>query len=325
MDITTLLTLGAWIAALGVGFTGFSMVRDVVEKQHRATTMSHVVGSGSSHLQRLLLRGITPFNRIAKSVLRFSGINVLIQTWSDVCNKRNLTTSPEALLSVLMMVSLVLFMLGSIVGSSPLFGIMLVICILLGIGIYVNRYQDDQKALLREQIPVAIQSMQACFNVGYSLPQTFEYLAQETETSNPLKNIFQEASAAIVAGGSVEEALEIVKRMTTEDTLVFIASALEIQHKTGASMTRILDSSAQVVKSDLALKRALKTQTAQVKLSAQVITIMPFGLLAIFSLVSPGFLDPFFESFAGMMLFGAAILMQVAGVVLVRRMLTYEG
>lgn len=90
-------------------------------------------------------------------------------------------------------------------------------------------------------------------------------------------------------------------------------------------MTRILESSTHAIKSDLALKRSLKTQTAQAKLSAQVITLMPFGLLAIFSLVSPGFLDPFFESFGGIALFGAAVVMQVAGVVLVRRMLNYEG
>ena len=48
---------------------------------------------------------------------------------------------------------------------------------------------------------------------------------------------------------------------------------------------------------------------------------MPFVLIALFSLMSPGFLSPFFESMAGMALLAAALVMQVAGVVLVHRIL----
>lgn len=323
MGITTFLTLGAWLGALSVGYSGYKLFSYVVEKQKRATEMSQAVGSSSSSLHRLLLQGIPPLLGVARALLRMKSIDLLLQTWNEVCRKRHLVTSPEALATVLLAGSFMVFATGSLIGASPLFGIMLVICVLLGIGMAVNRYQDEQRARLREQIPVAIQSMQACFNVGYSLPQTFDYLVREIP--NPLGEVFREASAVIVAGGSVEEALATIKRATQEDSLIFIASALEIQHKTGASMTRILESSAHAIKSDLALKRSLKTQTAQAKLSAQVITLMPFGLLAIFSLVSPGFLDPFFESFGGIALFGAAVVMQAAGVVLVRRMLNYEG
>lgn len=323
MGITAFLTLGAWLGALGVGYGGYTLLSQVIEKQKRATEMSQAVGSSSSNVQRLLLQGIPPLLGVARALLRIKGVAFLLNTWSEVCCKRHLTTTPEAFASVLLGGSFVLFGVGSLVGASPLFGIMLAICSFLGIGMAANRYEDEQRARLREQIPVAIQSMQACFNVGYSLPQTLDYLVQEIP--DPLREVFREASAVIVAGGSVEEALAAIKGATQEDSLIFIASALEIQHKTGASMTRILESSAHAIKSDLALKRSLKTQTAQAKLSAQVITLMPFGLLAIFSLVSPGFLDPFFESFGGIALFSAAVVMQVAGVVLVRRMLNYEG
>lgn len=49
--------------------------------------------------------------------------------------------------------------------------------------------------------------------MGYSLPQTFDYLVREIP--NPLGEVFREASAVIVAGGSVEEALATIKRATT--------------------------------------------------------------------------------------------------------------
>ena len=51
---------------------------------------------------------------------------------------------------------------------------------------------------------------------------------------------------------------------------------------------------------------------------------MPFALIGVFSLVSPGFLDPFFESAAGLILLAVAIGMQIAGISLVRRLLKVE-
>lgn len=110
----------------------------------------------------------------------------------------------------------------------------------------------------------------------------------------------------------------------SEPELVFLATALEIQHKTGGSMQRILEAARQSVVDELDLKRTLRTQTAQAKLSAQIVTAMPFALIGVFSLVSPGFLDPFFESAAGLILLAVAIGMQIAGISLVRRLLKVE-
>ena len=62
----------------------------------------------------------------------------------------------------------------------------------------------------------------------------------------------------------------------------------------------------------------------QARLSAQVVSIMPFFLLALLSLISPGFLNPFFADAQGVAVLALAISMQVAGVLMVRRMLAVE-
>ena len=66
-------------------------------------------------------------------------------------------------------------------------------------------------------------------------------------------------------------------------------------------------------------------QTSQAKLSARIVTIMPFVLVGIFSLMSPGFLAPFFESLPGMLLLAAALAMQAVGVLAVHRLLDVSG
>lgn len=107
--------------------------------------------------------------------------------------------------------------------------------------------------------------------------------------------------------------------------LAFVAVALDVQHRSGGSLAAVLDAARESVESEIDLARSLKVQTAQAQLSARIVTAMPFVLIALFSLMSPGFLSPFFESMAGMALLAAALVMQVAGVVLVHRMLDAGG
>lgn len=90
-------------------------------------------------------------------------------------------------------------------------------------------------------------------------------------------------------------------------------------------MRQVLEAAAETVKGELALRQSLRVQTAQAKLSARVVTVMPFILVAAFSLASPDFLAPFFAGPAGYALLGLALAMQAAGIVLVRRALAVDG
>ena len=83
----------------------------------------------------------------------------------------------------------------------------------------------------------------------------------------------------------------------------------------------VLEAARESVEGEIELARSLKVQTAQAKLSARIVTVMPFVLIALFSFMSPGFLDPFFASVPGMVLLALALVMQVGGVMLVRRTL----
>ena len=85
-----------------------------------------------------------------------------------------------------------------------------------------------------------------------------------------------------------------------------------------------MEAARESVCDEIALKRTLRTQTAQAKLSAQIVTLMPFALIVLFSFISEGFLQPFFESLAGICLLSIALFMQFLGVFLVRKMLKVE-
>jgi tight adherence protein B len=126
-------------------------------------------------------------------------------------------------------------------------------------------------------------------------------------------------------GATPTEALDVFRHNEAVPELAFVSVALDVQHQSGGSIAPVLESATDSVSSELDLMRSLRVQTAQAKLSAGIVTVMPFVLVALFSLMSPGFLSPFFESFVGFLLLAVALLMQAAGVLCVRHMLKING
>jgi tight adherence protein B len=172
---------------------------------------------------------------------------------------------------------------------------------------------------VRESIPDTLRTMSACFRSGYSLLQTFRHLAKET--NGPLCLAFRRAASDLETGRTASDALKRLREESALSEFAFVTAALEIQHRTGGSMQTIIDSACDSIESELALRRSLRVQTAQARLSMRIVTIMPFVLIAVFSLVSPGFLSPFFSSAVGIAVLCVAMGMQFAGVMIVRHML----
>ena len=178
---------------------------------------------------------------------------------------------------------------------------------------------DRSRDAARDAVPDVLRSMGTCFDAGLTLQQTLVQVAGET--GGPLRSLFAHAAHVLDTGGSATEALAGLRQGSGASELAFVAVALDVQHQTGGSMRQVLDAARDSVEGELSLRRALKVQTAQAKLSAQVVSVMPFALVAVFSLVSEDFLAPFFASASGWALLALALGMQAAGVGMVRRVL----
>lgn len=187
----------------------------------------------------------------------------------------------------------------------------------------VGNERDKRNEAVRDSIPDALESMGACFGSGFTLLQTFSQVAREVP--GPLGQTFSRCAHVLETGGSAEEALVELREGTYAEELAFVAVALDVQHQSGGAMRQVLAAAADAVKGTLALRRALRVQTAQARLSARVVAVMPFVLVAAFSLVSPDFLMPFFSSPLGYALLALALVMQAAGIALVHRALDVEG
>lgn len=208
------------------------------------------------------------------------------------------------------------------VSRSMLAAVLAVICTVLVSRIVLTHEIDKERELLREQVPDALRCMEACLHAGLSLPQTFNEVAQEL--AQPAKEPFAQVTRDLDMGCSMSDALVRFRSMAGLPELAFVAMALDVQYACGGSATPVLRAAEDSIARGLDLRRSLRVQTAQARLSAQIVAAMPFLLLFVISAVSPGFLSPFFQSSLGVGLLACAIAMQAAGMLLVRRVLAME-
>lgn len=184
-----------------------------------------------------------------------------------------------------------------------------------GAALDAARRQRRQEDLCR-CIPDALQSMCVTLDAGGSVSKALHHAAQSC--GEPLATELKQVEWDLQAGRSFSEAMELLRQRTGGTELAYLAVAMEVQHRSGGSLGRILRSVTAMVRSRANLASELTTKTAQAQLSARIVALMPVLLLAVLSLLSPGYLSAFFESPLGAVLLVLAVLLEVIGIFLVR-------
>lgn len=310
----------AVISAFAFGMSASVLAYSAASDLIRSDSIQRNAGVGGLG-SRLLLSGFAPFLGAAEALLRFRFVDGCM---GRVCDRFELDgrgCSKAGLCSTLLLAAALLLFLGALFGSC-FAGLAFAACLLVGVSAWAARGIEAHRELTRESLPEAIRAMGSCFHAGFTLKQTFDQL--ESELRGPVADLFGRAGDAMETGSSAEEAIDLIRRSQSVPELSFVAVALEVQHKAGGSMRHVLDAACESLKGELELRRSLKVHTAQARLSAQVVTGVTFALIGLLSLLTEGFLDPFFESAAGVFMLLLALLMQCAGVLAVRRILKVE-
>ncbi len=231
-------------------------------------------------------------------------------------------SSAENIVSFVLACLTIVFVVMSVLVRSVGAGL-LCVCVCLWIGhITLTRFETKREEVLRQQVPDAMRSLSACFQAGYSISQAFMQTSQESKS--PTKELFARVAQDIEVGRPIAEALQLFKNASGIPELGFVAVALDIQHVTGGSVVPILESAERSVAKSLEMRRFLRTQTAQARLSAQIVSGLPIVMLVLLSVLSPGFMDPFFNSMDGLAILGLAAGLQMIGIVWIKRLLSME-
>ncbi len=140
------------------------------------------------------------------------------------------------------------------------------------------------------------------------------------ELQGPIARELSRVTADVELGATTDVALAAFRERAGSRRVDLLVAAIRLQRRSGGNLAALLRDVAAALEDQARLEAEARTETAQARFTSTVVVAMPFCLLALYELVSPGSAGRVASSAIGAWLIGAAAVMQVTGALLVRRL-----
>jgi tight adherence protein B len=200
--------------------------------------------------------------------------------------------------------------LGVVLGGFVL-GLLLMVAAPFGAKMLVKFRAGRRQAAFADQLDDSLQLMAGSLRAGHSLLRAVDSVSNEAAapTSEEFARIVNETRV----GRDLNDALDEVAARMGSDDFVWVAQAIAIHREVGGNLAEVLDAVGHTIRERNAIRRQVKALSAEGKLSAIVLMVLPFGVTGFISLTNPSYLSRFTESLVGYAMLGTAGLMLLAG------------
>ena len=183
-----------------------------------------------------------------------------------------------------------------------------------GLRWWQRKWMGDAETLLPDFLSGVTSAMRA----GSSFQQAMALVAKETPA--PLGPEIQRMLRRESLGVPMDEALqELTQRMPWKD-LELAVMAITIQREVGGALASILDNIVKTINERQRLKREVRTLTAQGRMSAWIVTLLPVGIGLVIWFLNPSYMHPLFSTKSGLLMVGYAVVSISIGFFIIQRM-----
>jgi tight adherence protein B len=182
------------------------------------------------------------------------------------------------------------------------------------------RYLSRKRAVkMEKQLPDVLDMMASMLRAGNTLPATLALLAEELPA--PIGEEFRALHGEITYGGSIEDGLNHLIERTRSDDLRCLVMAVLVQRETGGNLTEVLADLSGVVRERLKLQGKIRALSAEGRLSAWVLTFLPFVVALAMNIILPDYLSLFWQDPTGIKMMYAMLVMLMVGNLWMRRII----
>ena len=153
--------------------------------------------------------------------------------------------------------------------------------------LFLQAVRRKRIARFSEQLPDAIEVIVRGVKVGYPFSSALTLVAREM--SDPIGTEFGMAADEIAFGLDISTALENLYRRVGQDDLLFLIIAISVQSQTGGRLADVLTRLARLIRHRGTLRLKIRALSAEGRLSAVLLSLMPFILVGVISLISPSY------------------------------------
>lgn len=260
-----------------------------------------------------------------EKAVRFSWFQALIERsahgerlvrWVTACGT---SVSAGELILLSAGLGLLGLLLPGLSGKPPVFGLAIGVALAAAPWWRMSMLRNKRVRRFETQFPEALDLMCRAMRAGHSFPASVKLVGEEIP--EPLGRDFRVLFDEMNYGVPVNEAMtHLAQHVPLPDVGYFVVAVL-IQRESGGNLAELLEKISSIVRARLKLMGDVRTLSAEGKLSAIILTALPFCVGLMVNLLNPKFLEILWTDPAGLRLVGLVLLMMILGVLWMRKII----
>ncbi len=187
---------------------------------------------------------------------------------------------------------------------------------------YVVKVRAKRLHRFEELFPESLEFVSRSMRAGHAFSVSLEMLHREFP--EPLSGEFRRTFDEHNLGLPLEQALmKLAKRVPSLDVHFFVSAVL-LQKRTGGNLAEILDKLAGLIRERFKLRGKIRAISAHGRMTGLALTIIPIGVALMMFYVNPSYVSFFVDDELGNVMMGIAVLLQVLGYLIIRKIVTIE-
>jgi tight adherence protein B len=185
-----------------------------------------------------------------------------------------------------------------------------------------RRRKRRQEIATQERLAEAVSLVASAMRSGRSLHQAIELAA--TDLDPLLGSTFRRLADRTGLGDAMDESIDAWAHDVGGPDARLVAGVLKLHRRTGGSLAASLENLAGTLRDRRASARELGSLTAQARLSATIIGLLPIGFFLFLSAIARPDLEAAYETPTGVAAIGFGLALQGAAFVWIRHLLRVE-
>lgn len=178
--------------------------------------------------------------------------------------------------------------------------------------LYIFRRRSQRLHKLDEQLPEALDLISRAMRAGHAFPSALQMVAEESQ--DPTASEFRLTFEEINYGIAVKDALmNLATRVPSADLRYFVIAVL-IQRETGGNLAELLGNISALIRARFKLLGTVRVLSAEGRLSAWILTLLPLCTALFINLVNPGFMEILWTDVTGLKMLRITLAMMAIGI-----------
>lgn len=186
----------------------------------------------------------------------------------------------------------------------------------------VRYYRQRRIRKFNVQLVDALQAMANAFKAGLTFPQAIEHISREALA--PLSQEFGLFVKELKLGVPMEEGLLNMGRRVGSDDLELVVVATNVSRQLGGNMAEMFETLSNVIRERFRLEGKIDALTSQGRLQGWIVAAMPLVLGLVLNAMRPDLMQPMLAHAFGYVLVTLVAVMEVLGVLIIRRIVNID-